>query len=98
MVVGPQQEEVSAGVPVVAADVPHRHLVQRRRDGADAVLGQHLAQKPLELVCGDGLLAQQLHELIQRLTEDLPELGALLRPPQKARLGKARPLLLQGLL
>lgn len=38
------------------------------------------------------------HELIQRLAEDLPELGALLRPLQKARPGKACPLLLQGLL
>ena len=58
MVVGPQQEQVLGGVAVIPGDLGDGHLVQRHRDGAHAVLGQHQAEQPLELVDGEPLLHQ----------------------------------------
>ena len=84
------------GVAVIPGDLGDGHLVQRHRDGTYAVLGQHQAEQPLELVSGEPLLPQDLHKLVQHAAEDLPKLGRLLRLLHPAALRLAVHLLRQG--
>ena len=93
-VVGPQQEQVLHRVAVVPGQRGDLHLVQRSRDGGHGVLAQRQPQQPRELLAVQLRIAQPLHELIQHLAEDVPQLGVLLRRLHiAALLQRLRPLL-----
>ena len=48
------------------------HLIQRSGDRADTVLGQHKAQEPREFLAVQLTVSEDLHKLIQHITQDLP--------------------------
>ena len=79
MVVGPQQKQPLHRVPVVAGQLADLHLIQRRRDGPHAVLGQHQPQKPGKFLAGELHLPQDLRHLIQYAAQDPPQLAVFLR-------------------
>ena len=57
MVVGPQEEQVLVRMPVIPGNFADGHLVQGYRDGANAVLGHHLAEQPGKFVQAHGFVA-----------------------------------------
>ena len=96
MVVDAKEEQVFHGVAVVAGDLADGDLIQRDGDGAHAVLGQDLTEQPGEGLQVHGLVAQDLHKLVQHTAEDIPKLGGLLRRLQPPRLRLGLHLCLQG--
>ena len=82
---------------VVARNFAHAHLIECRRDGADAVLRQNEPQQPRKLLSADLLSAENLHELVEHVAEDLPQLCTLLRELHLAARHLLRGLLLQRL-
>ena len=79
MVIGPQQKQALYPVAVVAGDLTDLHLIQRGGNRAHTVLRQHQSQELGKLLAGQLRIAQNLHELIQHIAEDRPELLILLR-------------------
>ena len=79
MVVGAQQEKVRHRVAVVPVQRADLHLIQRSRYGGHGVLAQRQPQQTGELLALHLRVAQQLHELIQHIAEDAPQLGVFLR-------------------
>ena len=72
VIVSAQQKEVLHTVSVIAGDLADLHLIQRSGDRADAVLGQHKAQKPREFLAVQFTVTEDLHKLIQHITQNLP--------------------------
>ena len=66
-------------MPVIPGEGRHLHLIQRGGDGGHGVLAQHQPQQAGKLLPVHLHIPQQLHELIQHIAEDAPQLAVLLR-------------------
>ena len=74
VVVGPQEEQHLHLVPVVHGQLREGHLIQRRRDGAHAVLAHHQLQQAHKFLPAHRAIPQDLHKLIHDAAQQLPNL------------------------
>ena len=95
MVVGPHEEQHLHPVSVVAGDLSDLDLVQRHRDGAHVVLGQHQLEQPGKLLGVQRCVLQDLRELIHDSAEKLPQLSVFRRQLQLSPLLQGSPACLQ---